>query len=214
MLQAVVAKLVEGARKLKAMPIGPYLFHLYMGQEVLNKEEIVAYDIGLDLLKYNCTPKPYPEQDWDSPTRLDSTPSPSVRHNWRKKSDRPGLSQNRRKLNEAMELTQQEIEEMSHSFDNAIQWMELAKVQYDELGNVVVDVCRALGNVDIRNIDEVLSQVARKQEMAERDTRISQLTREKEELQARLLKAERNLKLEESKTQGAHTLIELLEEHV
>ena len=28
-LQAVVAKLVEGARKLKATPIGPYLFHLY-----------------------------------------------------------------------------------------------------------------------------------------------------------------------------------------
>ena len=30
-LQVVVAKLVEGARKLKATPIGPYLFHLYMG---------------------------------------------------------------------------------------------------------------------------------------------------------------------------------------
>ena len=53
-----MAKLVEGAWKLKATPIGPYLFHLYMGQEVLNGEEMVAYDIGLDLLKYNCTPEP------------------------------------------------------------------------------------------------------------------------------------------------------------
>ena len=50
-LQAVVAKLVEGARKLKATPIGPYLFHLYMGQEALNGEEMVAYEINLDLLK-------------------------------------------------------------------------------------------------------------------------------------------------------------------
>ena len=68
-LQAMVAKLVEGARKLKAMPIGPYLFHLYMGQELLNREEMVAYEIGLDLLKYNCTPEPDPDQDQDSPTR-------------------------------------------------------------------------------------------------------------------------------------------------
>ena len=31
LLQAVVAKLVDGVRKFKATPIGPYLFHLYMG---------------------------------------------------------------------------------------------------------------------------------------------------------------------------------------
>ena len=55
MLRAVVAKIVEGARTLKARPMRPYLFHLYMGQEALNGEEMVAYDIGLDLLKYDCT---------------------------------------------------------------------------------------------------------------------------------------------------------------
>ena len=57
-----MANLVEGARKLKATPIGPYLFHLYMGQEVLNGEEMVAYEIGLDLLKYNCTLESDPNQ--------------------------------------------------------------------------------------------------------------------------------------------------------
>ena len=50
--------------------------------------------------------------------------------------------------------------------------------------------------------------------MTERDSRINQLIREKEELQAQVWKAERNLKLKESKTQGAHRLIGLLEEHV
>ena len=32
-LQSVVAKLVKNVRKQKAMPIGPYLFHLYTGHE-------------------------------------------------------------------------------------------------------------------------------------------------------------------------------------
>ena len=103
---------------------------------------------------------------------------------------------------------------MSHSFNNAIQWMELAKIHYDQLGDVMSTVCKALGNVEIRNIDEALSQVARKQEVVDRDARISQLTREKEELQSRLLKAERDLKLEELKTQRAHRLIGLLKEHI
>ena len=73
-LQAVVAKLVEGARKLKATPIGPYLFHLYMEQELLNGEEMVAYEIGLDLLKYDCTPEPDPDQGQDSPIGSDAQP--------------------------------------------------------------------------------------------------------------------------------------------
>ena len=152
-----MAKLVEGARKLKATPIGPYLFHLYMGQEVLNGEEMVAYEIGLDLLKYDCTPEPDPDQDQDSPTRSDPAPSPSAKHNKRKKGDRPGSSQNRGDWNKTKEITQQELEEMSHSFDHAIRWMELAKAQYDQLGDVVVDVCKALGNIAIQDIDAALS---------------------------------------------------------
>ena len=51
-LQSVIARLVEGTKKYKATPIGSYLFHLYVEQEVLLLEEMVAYDIGLDLLRY------------------------------------------------------------------------------------------------------------------------------------------------------------------
>ena len=105
-LQAVVGKLVKGARKLKATPMGPYLFHLYMGQEVLNGEEMVAYEISLDLLKYDCTSEPDPNQNQDSPTRLDPTPSPSAKHNKLKKGDRPRSSQNRRDRNKTKEIIQ------------------------------------------------------------------------------------------------------------
>ena len=77
-----------------------------------------------------------------------------------------------------------------------------------------MDVCKALGNVAIQDIDTALSQVVRKQEVTERDSRINELIREKEELKERLWKTERKLKMEQSKTQGAHRLIGLLEEHV
>ena len=90
----------------------------------------------------------------------------------------------------------------------------MAKAQYDQLRDVVVDVCKALGDVAIQDIDVTLSQVTWKQEVAERDSQINQLIREKEELQVQLRKTERELKLEQSKTQRAHRLIGLLEEHV
>ena len=110
---------------------------------------MVAYEIGLDLLKYDCTPELDLDQGQDSPTRSDPTSSPSAKHNKRKKGDWPGSLQDQGNQNKAKELTQQELEEMSHSFDHAIRWMELAKVQYDQLEDVVVDVCKALGDVAI-----------------------------------------------------------------
>ena len=213
-LQSVVAKLVEGARKLKATPIRPYMFHLYMGHEVLSAKEMVAYDIGLDLLRYDCTPESKPDQG--SSVRLDSKPSPSVEHNQRS-DKRPATARiiaKPRNQSEALDRIQQEIEEMLHSFDNVIKWMELAKIHYDQLGEVVYDVCKALGNVKIQDIDDAFIQIAWKQEVANRDAWISQLTWENKELQTRLLKAQRNLKLEETNILGAYKLIGLLEEHV
>ena len=173
---------------------------------------MVAYEIGRDLLKYDCMPDLDPVQD--SPTISDSTPSPPAKHNKRKKEDRTRSSQDRGNRKKAKDLTQQELAEMAHSFEHAIRWMELAKVQYNQLGDVVADVCKALGDVAIQDIDTTLSQVVRKQEVAERDSRINELTREKEELKDRLRKTEWELKLEQSKTEGAHRLIGLLEEHV
>ena len=104
-LQTLIAKLVEEAQKLKATPIGPYMFHLYMGQEVLSAEKMVAYNIGLDLLKYDYTPELEPEPDQGSLARSDPQPSPSVRRNRRKKSDLPESSQSRGNLSEMLDLT-------------------------------------------------------------------------------------------------------------
>ena len=88
---------------------------------------------------------------------------------------------------------------MAHSFEHAIRWMELAQAQHNQLGDVVVDVCKALGNVAIQDIDTALSQVVQKEEIAKRDSRINELIREKEELKEQLRKTERELKLKQSK---------------
>ena len=41
-LQAIVAKLVENAKKQKSTPILSYLFYMYVGHEVLPPGEIIA----------------------------------------------------------------------------------------------------------------------------------------------------------------------------
>ena len=70
------------------------------------------------------------------------------------------------------------------------------------MGSVVVDVCQALENVDIQNIDLALAWVAWKEEVAKRDVQITQLIREKVKLRNQLTKAEADLKLEEARTKG------------
>ena len=132
---------MESTRKHKATSIGPYLFHLYVGQEVLRPEEMVAHNIGLDLLKYNYTLKSKPDQPTSS--RPDPQPSSLIQRSNQKPSDRLGSSQNQDTRGEDLDLIQHEIEEMSHSFTNAIRWMEIAKLSYDQMGDVVVDVCKA-----------------------------------------------------------------------
>ena len=81
-LQSVVTKLIENVRKQKVSLIGSYMFHLYNGKELLLLGEIVAYDIGLDLLKYTCIVDPDPDQY--TLLRLDPRPSPHTqRSNWK-----------------------------------------------------------------------------------------------------------------------------------
>ena len=147
-------------RKQKAMPIGPYLFYLYVVQEVLLLEEMVAYDIGMDLLKYDCTLEPDPDRY--TPLRSDPWPSPITQRSNRKPSDQPESSQSRDIRDEEIGLNEEELNDMANSFNNAIRWMEIAKTNYEHMGDIVADVCKALGNVDIRDIDSALTRVAQK----------------------------------------------------
>ena len=58
---------------------------------------------------------------------------------------------------------------MANSFTNIIKWMELTKISYKQMSDVVTNVCRALENIDIQDIDLALTQIVQKQELEERD---------------------------------------------
>ena len=62
-LHTVVGKLAVNVRKGKLAPICPYFFHLYKKQPVLLPEEVVIYNIGCNLIKYDCTLDWEPEQE-------------------------------------------------------------------------------------------------------------------------------------------------------
>ena len=72
---------------------------------------------------------------------------------------------------------------MANAFTNAIRWMEIAKTNYEYMGDIVADMCKALRNVDIRDIDSALTRIARKQDVADRDILITRLIQEKGELE-------------------------------
>ena len=131
---------------------------MYVEVEVLLLREIVAYNIGVDLIKYNCTPDPDPDQDTSS--RSDLRPSPSTQRSSQKPSNRARSSQSQDIQEERAELTQQEIDDMTNSFTNAIRWMEIAKTSYKHMGDIVSDVCKALGNNDIHDITTTLTRIA------------------------------------------------------
>ena len=62
---------------------------------------------------------------------------------------------------------------MANSFTNAIRLMEIAKTSYEHMGDVVANVCKALGNVDIWDMNSALTWIARKQDVADSDVWIA-----------------------------------------
>ena len=179
---------------------------------MLLPEEMVAYDIGLDLLKYNYTPKLDP--DWYMPPKSGPRPSPTTRKSNRKPSNWLGSSQTQDIRDEETGLNQHELDDIANSFTNAIRWIEIAKTSYEHMGDIVVDVCKALGNVDIQDIDSTQTQVAWKQDVVDQDAWIAQLIREMNELENQLAEREVDLKREKAKSKRIQRLLSLLEDHV
>ena len=58
LLYEVVEKLIALVRKEKPTMVCPYMFHLYKEQQVLLPPELAAYILGMEMVKYNCTPNP------------------------------------------------------------------------------------------------------------------------------------------------------------
>ena len=92
--------------------------------------------------------------------------------------------------------------------------MEIAKTTYEHMEEIVSNVCKALGDIKIQDIDTALTWIVWKQDVADWDVWIARLIQEKGKLEVRLVKREVDLKREEAKTKGAQRLLGLLEDHV
>ena len=68
---------------------------------------------------------------------------------------------------------------------------------------IFLDVCKALGDVDIQDINMVLIQIGKKYDVGDQDVWIARLIREKKELEAWFAEREVDFKKEEAKTKRA-----------
>ena len=59
-LYMIIGELTENVEKSKPTP---YQFYLYKEQQVLLLEEVIAYEIGYNLIKHDCTPDLEPKQE-------------------------------------------------------------------------------------------------------------------------------------------------------
>ena len=82
------------------------------------------------------------------------------------------------------------------------------------MGKIISNVCRALGDVELWDIDDALKRILQAKDIKDWDLRISRLIQEKSQLELWLVEQEVDFKREEAKTKGVHRLLGLLEEHV
>ena len=55
-----------------------------------------------------------------------------------------------------MRPSKREVKAIANAFDKLIRWVEFAKENYNNMGQVILNVCKALGNIDVRDINQTL----------------------------------------------------------
>ena len=56
----VVRRMVRLVSKGKPTMVCPYMFHLYKEHQVLRSSKLATYTLGMEMVKYNCTPESEP----------------------------------------------------------------------------------------------------------------------------------------------------------
>ena len=100
-----------------------------------------------------------------------------------------------------------EVEKNARAFDNTIAWVEVARENFDALGQVVKDIAQALDITDIWDFDKALETIPRPRDLAERDNRIRKLQKEKALLKTQLTRKESKLAMADQKTGEALHLL-------
>ena len=133
----------------------PFMFHLYKERQVLRSPELETYTLAMEMVKYDCTPDPEsnperaltPSHSGSDRPRLTSTLERSRKKKTPTKKRGESLAQQQDQ--DPKEPSASEVERNAQAFDNAISWVEMARENFDALGQIVKDVAEALEITDI-----------------------------------------------------------------
>ena len=107
-----------------------------------------------------------------------------------------------------------EVERNAQAFDNASTWIEMARENFDTLGQIVRDVAEVLEITDLRDFDNALGMIPKPRDLAERDNWIQELQKERAILKARLTRKESDLATANQKTGEALSLLTQFQSYV
>ena len=182
LIHNVVACMVGLVSKGKPTMVCPFMFHLYKERHVFRSSELATYTLAMEMVKYDCTPDPEqnPEQNPTPSQSGSERPRPTLMPEKRRKQNTPT---NKQGESSALPRDQNldkpstsEVERNAHAFDNAITWiLEIARENFDALGQIIKDVAEVLEIMDLRDFDRVLGTIPRPRDLAERDARIQEL---------------------------------------
>ena len=152
LLSDVVGRMVGFVGKGKETMVYPYMFHLYKEHQVLSSSELVAYALGIEMIKYNCIPDPKPTPTTSKSETETCQPTPTLEGRKKRKT-----SSNKQEnfvpiveiKSEEVGPSQSEVEKNAWAFDNTNSWIKVAKENFDAMGQIVKDEAKAL---DITNI--------------------------------------------------------------
>ena len=192
----VVTQMVGLVSKGNPTMVCLFIFHLYKERQVLRSSELAACTLAMEMVKYDCTPdlKQNPERAL-TPSHFGSErprPTSTPERNRKKKTPtkKRGESSAQQQDQNPEEPSTSEVEQNAQAFDNAITWIEIARENFDALGQIVNDVAEALEITDLREFDKALSTIPRPRDLAERDNQIQGLQKDKAILNAWIARKE------------------------
>ena len=85
LLSDIVGRMVGLVSKGKRTMVCPYMFHLYKEHQIFLSSKLTTYTLGMEMVKYNCTPKPesIPTASQSRSERPQLTPTPEKRKKWK-----------------------------------------------------------------------------------------------------------------------------------
>ena len=182
-LTHLVGKMVEHIAPGKPSPISPYLFHLYSANDVLSADEVVAYDVGYNILKFNFTDELEKEPEVEEEPEKIPDEAPAETEEAAKNPARR-KSTDLRGRGEPEPKTPPETQAAEDFFDAGLRWMREARQHHEHIQAYVTEIAKEL-NVEPLGVLEAVRKLAKPEALEAKDAIIRDLEKDRDDLQAR-----------------------------